>query len=47
MMHMPWVIVTLTIFLLFVAGGVYMTIRVRGAREVNGDHPTRKSVSRP
>jgi hypothetical protein len=47
MMHMPWVIVTLTIFLLFVAGGVYTTIRVRGAHEVNGDHPTNERVSRP
>jgi len=44
MMQMPWVVVTLMIFLLLVAGGVYVTIRVRGSRAVEGDHPTSKSV---
>lgn len=47
MMEMPWVLVTLMIFLLLVSGGVYVGIRVLGSRHVQSDHPTKDSGSRP
>jgi len=39
MMHMPWVLVTLMAFLILVGGGLYVTVRVIGARTVHDDHP--------
>ncbi len=47
MMHMTWVIVTLVVFLLVAAGGVYITVRTIGARMVRDDHPTKSDHSHP
>ncbi len=39
MMHMPWVLVTIMAFILIVGGGVFLAIRLMGARSVEQDHP--------
>jgi hypothetical protein len=39
MMHMPWILVTLIIFLLLVAGAAFVTIRVMAGRATDDDHP--------
>ncbi|MGA9747419.1 MAG: hypothetical protein WBQ50_08195 [Nocardioides sp.] len=41
MMHMPWVIVTLILFLVVVGGGAFIAVRMLGAKAVEGDHPRR------
>jgi len=39
MMHMPWVLVVIMAFILVVGGGVFLAVRVMGARSVDQDHP--------
>ncbi len=38
MMHMPWVVITLIVFLVVVGGGAFLAVRMLGARAVRGDH---------
>ena len=39
MMHMPWVIVTLIVFLVIIGGGAFIAVRMLGAKAVSSDHP--------
>ncbi len=39
MMHMPWVLVTLMVFLVLVVSGSLVAVRVLAWRQVNHDHP--------
>lgn len=41
MMHMPWVLVTLILFLVLLVGAGLIAVRVLGARTVKHDHPRR------
>jgi len=46
MMHMPWVLVILVVFLLLVAGGLYVGVRAAGGR-ATGEDSRRKNVDGP
>ena len=46
LMHMPWVLVILVVFLLLVAGGLYVGVRAAGGRATGGDS-RRKNVDGP
>lgn len=46
MMHMPWVLVTLMVPLLLIAAGVYLAVRILGAKQAKDDHPPRRSEPR-
>ena len=39
MMHSTWVLVTMIAFLVIVAGGVFLAIRMMAAHDDNRDHP--------
>ncbi len=39
MMHMPWVLVTLMVFLVLVAGGAFLAVRMLAANGSKEDHP--------
>lgn len=38
-MHSPVVLVLLMVFLILVVGGVFLGVRMFGARQVKDDHP--------
>ena len=39
MMHMPWVLVLLIVFLVLVVGGILVAVRVMGSATDKRDHP--------
>jgi hypothetical protein len=39
MMHMPWVLVSLIIFLIVVAGAAFLAVRTMAASTAKNDHP--------
>lgn len=39
MMHMPWVLVTLMVFLILLVGGAFVAVRSMAARSDQRDHP--------
>lgn len=39
MMHMPWVVVLLIVFIILMGGGVFLAVRLMGAGAVKRDHP--------
>ena len=38
MMHMPWVLVTLMVFLVLVAGGAFLAVRMLAASSEKDEH---------
>jgi uncharacterized protein YneF (UPF0154 family) len=39
MMHMPWVLAVLIVFLVLVAGGAFVAVRSMAASTAKRDHP--------
>ncbi len=39
MMHMPWVLAVLIVFLLLVAAGVFVAVRTLASHDDSRDHP--------
>jgi uncharacterized protein YneF (UPF0154 family) len=39
MMHMPWVVAVLFVFLILVAGGAFIAVRTMATRTTKHDHP--------
>jgi uncharacterized protein YneF (UPF0154 family) len=39
MMHMPWVLALLFLFLVLVAGGAFVAVRLMAATTAKRDHP--------
>jgi len=40
MMHMPWVLAVLFLFLVLVAGGAFVAVRMMAATTAKNDHPS-------